>query len=299
MGSHILANPAFSDALVIGRSRPTYHSYFQTVSFEKNDEMARILDNKDIVVHAAARAHVMNDTVKNPLDEYRRFNTLATLNLATQAAIAGVKRFIFVSSIKVLGEKTERGCSFKADDPFNPKDPYSVSKMEAEIGLKLVGEAYGMEIVIIRPPLIYGAGVKGNFRSLIRLVKIGVPIPLAAIQNKRSLVSVNNLVDLIANCLSNENARNQTFLVSDDDDMSTPVLFAKLAEAGGYKSSVFSFPPGLLSYCFQIIGKSGIYDRLTNSMQVDISHTKACLGWKPPLEVEEALRFCWPVDREI
>ena len=299
LGRHILENSSFSNALVIGRTPPANHPYFQKVSFEKKDEMACVLENKDIVVHTAARVHVMNDTVENPLDEYRSVNSVATLNLAKQAAIAGVKRFIYISSIKVLGEKTERGFAFKADDPFNPQDSYSVSKMEAEIGLKAIGEVYGMEIVIIRPPLIYGKRVKGNFRNLMKLVKMGVPIPLGAIQNKRSLVSVYNLVDLLVICLAHENAKNQTFLVSDGDDMSTPSLFAKLAEAGGYKPFIFSLPLVLLSVFFQTIGKLGIYDRLSSSMQVDISHTKSHLGWEPPLDVDEALRRCWSVDIEI
>jgi UDP-glucose 4-epimerase len=299
LGRHILENAKFSNALVIGRSPPANHPYFQKVSFEKNDEMASVMENKDIVVHTAARAHVMNDTVEDPLDEYRSVNSVATLNLAKQAAIAGVKRFIYISSIKVLGEKTEPGCAFKADDPFNPQDPYGVSKMEAEIGLKLIGEAYGMEIVIIRPPLIYGGGVKGNFRSLIKLVKMGVPIPLGAIQNRRSFVSVDNLVDLIVSCLDHENAKSQTFLVSDGDDMSTPSFFAKLAEAGGYKSYIFRFPPVLLSVFFQAMGKGAVYDRLNSSMRVDISHTKSRLGWEPPLAVNEAMRHCWSVDIEI
>ncbi len=256
------------------------------------------LDDIDVVVHAAGRAHIMNESSSDPIKEFRRVNTVGTLNLARQAAIAGVKRFIFISTIKVLGEKTEPGQSFKSDDPFNPQDPYSISKVEAEVGLNLIAETDGMEVVIIRPPLVYGKGVKGNFASLLKLARFPIPLPFGSIQNKRSLVSVENLVDLIVVCLNHPNAKNQTFLVSDDDDMSTSILFSRLADAGGYKAYIFSFPLILLSISLRVLGKSAIYERLCGSMQVNIDYTKSQLGWKPPFKVNNSLSSCWLLDTE-
>jgi UDP-glucose 4-epimerase len=296
LGTHLLNNEAFQEALAIGRTQPRNHQYFQTVSFDVDDNLTEVFNDKEVVVHVAARAHVMDDTAKSPLDEFRHVNTFGTLNLAKQAAIAGVKRFIFISTIKVLGEKTEPGQPFKCDDSFNPQDPYSISKVEAEVGLKLIGESYGMEIVIIRPPLVYGQGVKGNFASLLTLARLPIPLPFGSIQNKRSLVSVENLVDLIVICLNHPNAKNQTFLVSDDVDMSTPILFSRLSEAGGYKPYIFRFPVALLSIALRVLGKLSIYERLCGSMQIDIEYTKSQLSWKPPFKVKDSLSNCWLID---
>ena len=294
LGSHLLNNEAFQEALAIGRTQPDNHRHFKNVSFDADDDLAEVFNDKEIVVHVAARAHVMNDTAKSPLNEFRHVNTVGTLNLAEKAAIAGVKRFIFISTVKVLGEQTEPGQAFKNGDSFNPQDPYSISKVEAEMGLKLIGEAYGMEIVIIRPPLVYGKGVKGNFSSLLKLARYPIPLPFGSIQNKRSLVSVENLVDLIVTCISHPNAKNQTFLVSDDNDVSTPELVTMLAEAGGYKAYILFFPLILLSTFFGLIGKKAIYDRLCGSMRVNIDYTKSQLSWEPPSKVNDSLASCWP-----
>ena len=294
LGSHLLNNEAFQEALAIGRTQPDNHRHFKNVSFDADDDLAEVFNDKEIVVHVAARAHVMNDTAKSPLNEFRHVNTVGTLNLAEKAAIAGVKRFIFISTVKVLGEQTEPGQAFKNGDSFNPQDPYSISKVEAEMGLKLIGEAYGMEIVIIRPPLVYGKGVKGNFSSLLKLARFPIPLPFGSIQNKRSLVSVENLVDLIVTCISHPNAKNQTFLVGDDNDVSTPELVTMLAEAGGYKAYILFFPLILLSTFFGLIGKKAIYDRLCGSMRVNIDYTKSQLSWEPPFKVNDSLASCWP-----
>ena len=251
------------------------------------------LDDIDVVVHAAGRAHIMNESSFDPIKEFRLVNTVGTLNLARQAAIAGVKRFIFISTIKVLGEKTEPDQAFRSDDAFNPQDPYSISKFEAEVGLNQIAEADGMEVVIIRPPLVYGQGVKGNFASLLKLARLPIPLPFGSIENKRSLVSVANLADLIGVCLDHPRARNQTFLVSDDDDMSTSVLFSRLAKAGGYKAYLFKFPLSILNTSLRVVGKSSIYERLCGSMRVNIEHTKSQLSWKPPFKVNNSLSSCW------
>jgi UDP-glucose 4-epimerase len=293
LGSHLLKHEAFQSALVIGRTKPRNYEHFKPASFEVDGNLAEIFKDTEVVVHVAARAHIMNETAISPIDEYRRVNTAGTLNLAKQAAVAGVKRFIFISTVKVLGEETKKGHFFTSEDHFNPQDPYSVSKAEAEVGLKLISDSSGMEFVIIRPPLVYGHGVKGNFASLLKLVKMSVPLPFGSIQNKRSLVSVENLVDLIAVCLNHPNAKNQTFLVSDDHDLSTPELCRLLAKAGDYKSRIFPFPRALLWSFLIVIGKKAVYERLSGSMEINIELTKSQLNWKPPHRVKDSLINCW------
>lgn len=296
-GSHLLKHEAFQEALAIGRNPPINHEHFESISFNDIDLLSKVLNNVEIVVHLAGRAHIMNETATRPLDEYRHTNTLGTLNLAKQAALAGVKRFIFISSIKVLGEKTTPDKPFNSNNGLNPQDPYSVSKAEAEIGLRDIGKNSSMGIVIIRPPLIYGEGVKGNFSSLLKLVRLRLPLPLGAIENKRSLVSVENLVDLVVTCLHHPNATNKSFLVSDDRDLSTPELLSMIAEAGGYKSYIFKCPHIFLARILRLLGKSAMYDRLSDSMQVDIEYTKKQLDWKPPFKVKDSLRGCWQSNR--
>lgn len=271
---------------------------FRVAEISSAGKIAIFLDDIDVVVHTAGRAHIMNESSSDPLAEFRQVNTEGTLNLARHAEISGVKRFIFLSTIKVLGDKTSPGQPFKNDDPFNPQDPYSISKVEAEMGLNLIGEANGMEIVIIRPPLVYGQGVKGNFAGLLKLARVPIPLPFGAIENKRSLVSVENLADLIAVCCNHPMAKNQTFLISDEEDMSTPVLFSRIAEAGDRKAYIFRFPTTLISIFLDLLGKRGIYDRLCGSMQVDIDYTKIRLKWEPPFTVNSSLSRCWLLDSE-
>lgn len=293
LGSHLLNHEAFREALVIGRTRPVNHEHYKSVSFDAIDILAEVLSDVEVVVHAAARAHVMNESATSPLEEYRHINTVGTLNLARQAALAGVKRFIFISTIKVLGEETLSGSPFTNNDSLDPQDPYSVSKAEAEIGLRIIGNNSGMDIVIIRPPLIYGSGVKGNFSNLLKLVRLSIPLPLGAIENKRSLVSVENLVDLVVTCIDHPNAKNKSFLVSDDRDLSTPELLSMIAEAGGHRLWIFKCPQIFLSSSLRFLGKSAIYFRLCGSMQVNIDYTKSQLSWNPPFKVEDSLASCW------
>jgi nucleoside-diphosphate-sugar epimerase len=242
------------------------------------------------VVHLAARVHVMNDKSADPLEEFRKINVDVTINLANQAAAAGVKRFIFLSSIKVNGESTQPGCPFAADDEPRPQDPYGVSKYEAERELRKIAERTGMELVIIRPPLIYGPGVKGNFASIMRIVQYGLPLPLASItDNRRSLVALGNLVDLIVACISHLSAANQTFLVSDDEDVSTVELLRRMGLALKRPAKLFYTPNLLLQFGTALLNKSEIYQRLCGSLQVDITKTKELLNWKPPLSVDQGL----------
>ena len=249
------------------------------------------LKGVNAVVHCAARVHVMNDDATNALQAYREVNVSGTVNLARQAAMAGIRRFVFVSSIKVNGEFTEAGQPFTADDLPAPKDPYAVSKHEAEELLRLIATETGMEIVIIRPPLVYGPGVKANFESMIRLLARGLPLPLSgATQNRRSLVALDNLVDLIVTCLKHPAAANQTFLVSDGEDLSTAELFKRMGAAMGQPARLFYMPPALLKFVATVVNKSGIYDRLCGSLQLDITRTRQLLGWTPHVSIDEGLR---------
>jgi nucleoside-diphosphate-sugar epimerase len=243
------------------------------------------------VVHLAARVHVMSDQSADPLSEFRRVNVEGTANLARQAAAAGVRRFVYLSSIKVNGEFTQEGRSFTADDAPAPEDPYGVSKHEAEQALRQIAADTGMEVVIIRPPLVYGPGVKANFESMMRWLTRGVPLPLAAvIQNRRSLVALENLVDLIVTCLNHPSAANQTFLVSDGEDLSTADLLRRMGAALNHPARLFYVPPSMLKLGALMVNKPGIYQRLCGSLQLDIAKTRQLLGWTPPVSVDEGLR---------
>lgn len=243
------------------------------------------------VVHLAARVHVMNDKSTNPLAEFRRVNVEGTANLARQAAAAGVRRFVYLSSIKVNGEFTEVGLPFTPDDVPTPEDPYGVSKHEAEQALRQIAADTGMEVVIIRPPLVYGPGVKANFGSMMRWLARGVPLPLAAVtQHRRSLVALDNLVDLIATCLRHPAAASQTFLVSDGEDLSTAELLKRMGAAMGHPARLFYLPPSMLKLGAHLVNKPGIYQRLCGSLQLDIAKTRRLLGWSPPVSVDEGLR---------
>jgi nucleoside-diphosphate-sugar epimerase len=242
------------------------------------------------LVHCAARVHLFNDKSSSPLAEFRRVNVDSTANLARQAAAAGIRRFIFLSSIKVNGESTKDRPPFTADDLPAPVDPYGVSKYEAEEVLRQIAADTGMEVVIIRPPLVYGPGVKANFESMIRWLAHGVPLPLAAVTyNRRSLVALDNLVDLIVTCLNHPAAANQTFLVSDGEDLSAADLLSRMGEALGKPARLFYTPPVLLKLGAQVLNKSGIYQRLCGSLQLDITKTSQLLGWMPPVSVNEGL----------
>jgi nucleoside-diphosphate-sugar epimerase len=244
------------------------------------------------VVHLAARVHVMNDRSGDPIAEFRKINVAATVNLAKQAASVGVKRFIYLSSIKVNGEFTEVGHPFTAEDVPAPEDPYGISKFEAEEALRQIAKKTGMEVVIIRPPLVYGPGVKANFDSMMRWLKRDVPLPLRALtKNKRSMVALGNLVNLITVCLSHPAAANQIFLVSDGEDLSTADLLQRTAAALGVNARLFFIPTSVLKSLAKLLGKEAVYQRLCGSLQIDMTKTRQLLDWNPPLSVEKGLRF--------
>lgn len=256
-------------------------------------DFSRALDGIDVVIHAAARAHIMRDEVDDPLAEYRKVNVDGTLNLARQAVAAGVQRFVFISSIKVNGEATAAGHPFQAGDVPAPEDAYGVSKLEAELGLMELVKETGMEWVIIRPPLVYGSGVKGNFASMIKLVDKGVPLPLGAVHNQRSLVGIHNLIDLVIRCIDHPAAANQIFLASDGEDLSTTQLLRGVGRAMGKPVRLIPVPAGLLQFGASLLGKKAMAKRLLGSLQVDVSKTCRLLEWTPPYTVEEGLGLCF------
>ena len=233
----------------------------------------------------------MAERAHNPLVEFRRVNVDGTLNLGRQAAAAGVRRFVFVSSIKVNGEDTPSGRRFSNGDAPTPQDPYGISKMEAEQGLRQIAADTGMEVVIVRPPLVYGPGVKANFAALMRAVQRGIPLPLTSVtHNRRSFVALDNLVDLLITCIDHPAAANQTFLVSDGEDLSTADLLRRLGSAMEKPARLFPVPPSLLQLGANLLGKGDMAQRLLGNLQVDISHTRQTLGWTPPVSVDEGLR---------
>lgn len=244
----------------------------------------------DVIVHLAARVHVMNDTAADPLTAFRAVNVDGTLNLARQAATAGVKRFVFISSVKVNGESTPPGQAFTEADAPNPQDAYGQSKHEAEQGLRQIAADTGMEVVIIRPPLVYGPSVKANFAALMRAVQKGWPLPLGAVHNQRSLVALDNLVDFIITCITHPQAANQTFLVSDGQDLSTAELVRGMAQAAGVPARLLPVPVWALQAAGSLLGKGDAVQRLCGNLQVDISKARELLGWIPPVSVAEGLR---------
>lgn len=246
-------------------------------------------DSVQVVVHAAARVHVMSETATDALAMFRNINVDGTLRLARRAAESGVARFIFISSIKVNGESTATGQAFTADSVPVPVDPYGVSKYEAEEGLKQLGRETGMEVVIIRPPLVYGPGVKANFLSMMQWLNKGLPLPLGAIDNRRSLVAIGNLVDLIVTCIEHPAAANQTFLVSDGKDLSTTQLLRHLAQALGRKPLLVPIPEGVLRMVASVLGRQAIAQRICGSLQVNIDKNRDVLGWVPPVNVDRAM----------
>jgi len=252
-------------------------------------EWADVLVGVDCVVHLAARVHVMNETSSNPLEDYRCVNVKGTQKLARDAAKAGVKRLVYLSTIKVNGENTFENPFTEKDIP-HPVGPYALSKMEAENSLRQISDDTGMSVVIIRPVLVYGPGVKANFQTMMRWLVRGVPLPLGAIHNKRSLVALDNLVDLIATCIDHPAAANQTFLVSDDEDLSSTELLRRMAGSLDKRVCFLPVPAVLLQAGAVLLGRRDVAQRLLESLQVDISQTKAILGWTPPVSVDDALK---------
>ncbi|MGR9045079.1 MAG: UDP-glucose 4-epimerase family protein [Gammaproteobacteria bacterium] len=262
----------------------------EITDFSAVNDWLDTLNRVDVVIHLAARVHMMDDDSSQALVEYRKVNTLGTLNLARQAAAAGVKRFIFISSIKVNGEKTHPEHPFTADDPCAPRDPYGLSKYEAELGLRALTEETGLEVVIIRPPLVYGPGVKANFATLMKWIHRRMPLPFGSLDNKRSLVAIDNLVSFIALCIEHPKAANQIFLISDGRDVSTTELIRITACAMRKKIWLIPFSGKLMLTIASLLGKREIASRLFESLQLDNLKSRELLGWQPVTTLEEQLQ---------
>lgn len=293
VGKHMLAEmKADFNVVVLGRKRPNhFDGEFIECELENVGERELDLSGVDVVVHSAARAHVMNDDAPDPLSAYRKINTEATIALANQAYKSGVKRFIFISSIKVNGESSAEGSPFQSTDEPKFNDFYGQSKYEAEKALAQLAQETGLEVVIIRPTLIYGPGVKANFAALFGLVSKGLPLPFGCVtNNKRSLVSVYNLVDLILTCVKHPEAANQVFLVSDDNDVSTAQMVKEMAAALDKRALLLPIPVGFFSLAGKLFNKSDVANRLVGSLQVDIRRTKEILGWAPPMTLQNGFK---------
>ncbi|WP_122055910.1 SDR family oxidoreductase [Vibrio sp. Evd11] len=293
VGRQILKALKGKKVSVLGRKKPSLDSniFFYKYSLDENTNLERVMKNTTCIIHCAARVHIMNDISLDPLEEYREFNTKATMNLARQAVKAGVKRFIFISTIKVNGEFSHPGEPFRHDSIRDPQDFYAKSKSEAETQLLNLAKETDLEVVIIRPTLVYGTGVKANFASLMNLVSKGFPLPFGLINsNKRSLVSVTNLVDLIVTCIEHPKAKNQVFLVSDDHDVSTSEMVKQMSVACGKKNFQLPVPVWCYNFAGKLLKKEDVVDRLIGSLQVDISHTKETLDWTPPQSLQDGFK---------
>lgn len=248
------------------------------------------LTDIDVIVHSAARAHVMRERSGNPLEEYRKVNVKGTLQLAKKASESGVRRFVYVSSIKVNGEYTMQGESFRHTDIPRPTDEYGLSKYEAEEGLVNIAKSSNMELVIVRPTLVYGREVKGNFETMYKLIRAGIPLPLGAVHNQRSLIGVDNLADLLVTCAFHPHAVGQIFLASDGEDISTTRLLRELASAMNKPARLFPVPCELIAFMAKLVGKMEIARRLLSSLQVDTQHTREILEWSPPLTLQQGFK---------
>lgn len=292
VGSGLLGPLAQHNITALGRTKlSSYHGDFHFADINGSSDYSDFLKNNDVFIHCAARVHIMGQSSLDPLTEFREINVNGTLNLARQAASAGIRRFIFISSIKVNGEGTQSGTHFSPCDTPAPSDPYSVSKYEAEQGLQEIAKKTGMEVVIIRPPLIYGVGVKGNFHSLLKLAKSGLPLPFRSIHNKRSMVYLGNLIDFIVKCIDHPKAANEIFLISDGSDLSISGLIRQLRLAMVKPIRLLPMPEWLFTFAGKIFGKSAVIERLCGSLQVDSNKTNALLGWAPPYTVKRGLQL--------
>jgi nucleoside-diphosphate-sugar epimerase len=268
----------------------TMHEVVEVGDIDGNSDWAKALQDMDVVIHLAARVHEVKETSVSPLEEYLTVNLHGTVNLAIQAASSGVKRFVYTSSIKVNGEQTTGGERFSVSDQPDPKDGYGISKYQAENALLEIGRETGMEIVIVRPPLVYGPGVKANFYSLMRLIDKASPLPFAKISNKRSMIYVGNLVNALTLVATHPLAADKTYLVSDGEDVSTPQLMQVLAKALHKPDMVFPLPLALVRSVARLFGKTAAIDKLTQSLVVDSSRISDELGWQPPYTMAQGIQ---------
>jgi len=291
----LASNPGFQlRAAVRNKTEnlPAGVSIYRVGNIDTDTDWHEALADCKTVIHTAARAHIMNDSAQDPLVEFRRVNVEGTLNLARQAMDAGVKRFIFISSIKVNGEG-ESNRVYRFDDPAAPEDDYGLSKWEAEQGLKALCSESSMELVVIRPSLIYGPGVKGNLALLAKAIDKGLPLPLGAIKNQRDMLSLNNLIDLIKTCIEHPAAAGQVFLCCDNEPVSTPQLITLIANGRGKHARLWKVPLLVLSMFACLTGRQAMLKRLSSDFRIDIQHTMNTLDWTPPFSVAQSMRWAF------
>ena len=297
IGSVLLSSLAH-EIVVLGRKKPTSKDVgFFMADIDTLGDYSKALKGVDVLIHLAARVHVMKEKSLDPLLEFRKTNVEATVNLASQAAHAGVKRFIFISSAGVYGDSsvldvTERVLA-------SPAELFAVSKLEAEQKLLELCSNTGMGLIILRPPMVYGEQAPGNFGLMVRLIQTGLPIPLGDIGNSRSFVSVWNLVDLINTCIDHPEAVDETFVVCDQGNLSTSDFLVAIGRGLGAPVRLFSFPSVLLKFCAKLLGKHKVYNRLFSSFTIDDSYTRRTLDWEPPLSIDEGMRRCFKNNIEI
>tara|TARA_R110002074_G_scaffold145034_1_gene293359 strand:- start:217906 stop:218871 length:966 start_codon:yes stop_codon:yes gene_type:complete len=290
LGSHLVSAGNKIRALVRQKSDALPVTIEQVVADLTNVKLLSLefFSGVDVVIHCAARVHILQDNSADPLSEFRQLNRDATLTLARKAAESGVKRFVFLSSIGVNGNNNLK--PFSETDTPNPQESYAISKWEAELGLFALAEETGIEMVIIRPPLVYGPNAPGNFGSLIKWINKGIPLPFGSIHNQRSLVALDNLIDFIIHCIGHPKAANEVFLISDDEDVSTTKLLRKVANAFGKKPMLLPIPVWLMTSVAKLVGKGDVANRLFGSLQVDSSKARELLGWKPVITMDEQLK---------
>lgn len=285
--------PELYDVVAVARSNRGGDNktcrFFSGMELGESAGWAEVVHGVDAVIHCAARAHVMNDKSVDPLAEFRRVNVDGALSLANEASKAGVKRFVFVSTVKVNGESTNHRTPFSEADERSPEDPYARSKAEAELRLQDFCAEKGMELVVVRPPLVYGPGVKGNFQSLLKLCKLPVPLPFASMKNKRSMVYVGNLADFLVRCVHAPRASGETFLISDDEVFSLSELLRELRHAQGRAAWLIPVPDFLFRVTGVILGKAAALERLTGALVVDAGKARDVLGWSAPYSVRQGL----------
>ncbi|ENU87663.1 NAD-dependent epimerase/dehydratase family protein [Acinetobacter sp. CIP 102129] len=287
--SQFLAEKGYSILAHTRKAQTFDHPNIHNINFDLNDNLDNIdLNQIEVIIHCAGRAHVMNETAESPLEAYRQTNVQGTLNLAKKAVKVGVKRFIYLSSIKVNGEQTAAQ-PFKPSDTVNTDDPYGLSKYEAEQALLELSKKTGLEVVIIRPVLIYGPNVKANFKSMVNLATKKLPLPIGCLDNKRSMVSVYNLADLIHTCMTHPNANREVFLASDQDDISVKQLFEKLAKYQNNQLLMLPVPKSLIGFLASLVGKKAVASRLCSELVVDSTKNTQLLGWTAPYNVDTSL----------
>lgn len=287
--SQFLAEKGDSVLAHTRKAQTFHHPNIHNINFDLNDNLDNIdLNQVEVIIHCAGRAHVMNETAASPLEAYRQTNVQGTLNLAQKAVQSGVKRFIYLSSIKVNGEQTTTQ-AFCPNDDVHTNDPYGLSKYEAEQALLELSQRTGLEVVIIRPVLIYGPNVKANFKSMVNLATKKLPLPIGCLNNKRSMVSVYNLADLIHICMTHPNANREVFLASDQDDISVKQLFEKLAKYQNNQLLMLPIPKSLISFLASLVGKKAVVSRLCSELVVDTTKNKQLLGWTAPYNVDTSL----------